>query len=80
MAGALRKTMVYLGLAEDDDRFEPYVREDEDGVPAPRDEEDEDDRRAPVTPINRGQVARVVPVAPETSLHEPPEALHCSHW
>ncbi len=24
MAGALRKTMVYLGLAEDDDRFEQY--------------------------------------------------------
>ena len=24
MAGALRKTMVYLGLAEDDDRYEGY--------------------------------------------------------
>ena len=29
MGGALRKTMVYLGLAEDDDRYEAYEGEDE---------------------------------------------------
>ncbi len=71
MGGALRKTMVYLGLAEEDERFEPYVHQDEDVVaaPAPRDEEDEDDRRAPVTPINRSQVARVVPVPEAREMH-----------
>jgi cell division inhibitor SepF len=69
MAGALRKTMVYLGLAEDDDRYDGYVRDEEDGEdfdgPA---REDDDDRRAPVTPINRGQVARVVPSG-EREIH-----------
>ena len=29
MGGALRKTMVYLGLAEDDERYEPWEGEDE---------------------------------------------------
>ncbi len=38
MAGALRKTMVYLGLAEDDDRYDDDVYDDyEDETPARRD-------------------------------------------
>ena len=36
MAGALRKTMVYLGLAEDDDRYEGYDEYDYDEAPARR--------------------------------------------
>src|SRR3954471_459636 len=38
MAGALRKTMVYLGLAEDDDRYDDDVYDEyEDETPARRD-------------------------------------------
>lgn len=70
MAGALRKTMVYLGLAEDDDRYDVYVRDDEDSEHHAYHEDDEDDRRAPVTPINRGQMApRVVQPAEPREMH-----------
>jgi len=67
MSGALRKTMIYLGLAEDDDRYagyDGYHEYDEDGYDAvPEDEEErhEEPRRAQVTPIGRAQMARVVP-------------------
>jgi cell division inhibitor SepF len=37
MAGALRKTMVYLGLAEDDDRYDDVYDEYEDETPPRRD-------------------------------------------
>jgi len=67
MAGALRKTMVYLGLAEDDDeRYDGYDGyEDDDHAPArpagatvaPR-EDAVDDRRAQVTPISRAVAPR----------------------
>ena len=66
MAGALRKTMVYLGLAEEDDRYDSYDAYDDEPAPrsAPpstRDADDHEDRRAQVTPIKRDrQVARVV--------------------
>jgi Uncharacterized protein conserved in bacteria len=67
MAGALRKTMVYLGLAEEDDRDESYDGYDDDPAtrPAPvattREHDDLDERRAQVTPIKRDrQVTRVV--------------------
>jgi cell division inhibitor SepF len=92
MGGALRKTMVYLGLAEDDERYEAYDVDDdfpdhgeaadsEDRAESPqrpqarREESREldqvDDRRAAVTPINRGQVARVVATQPSRQdLHE----------
>jgi len=62
MPGALRKTMVYLGLAEEDERYDAYD-EFEDGEQLLEDEPREEERRAPVTPISRGQssVARVVP-------------------
>ncbi len=82
MAGALRKTMVYLGLAEDEERYDGYdVDEDfpDDESPAeshddeparrPRDVEHLEERRAPVTPI-RGQLSRVVSsAAASTDLH-----------
>jgi cell division inhibitor SepF len=77
VSGALRKTMIYLGLAEDDDRYTAYDDFEEDEyVPAPEEEqqrEREEERRAPVTPIGRGQVARVVSSGPErhriTTIH-----------
>jgi cell division inhibitor SepF len=57
MAGALRKTMVYLGLAEDDERYEGYDEYDDESArhdtPA--------ERSAAVTPLpQRSSVARVV--------------------
>jgi cell division inhibitor SepF len=80
MGGALRKTMVYLGLAEDDQRYEAWDVEDEadgeaedDGAeeqyaeqrrPEPREQE----RRAAVTPIGRAHIARVV-AQPASELH-----------
>ena len=77
MSGALRKTMVYLGLAEDDDRYATYEEYDDEefepGVEEPeeRDEprESREPRRAAVTPISgRGQVARVV-AHPSAEIH-----------
>ena len=80
MGGALRKTMVYLGLAEDDQRYEAWdVEDDADGEaeddgteesyaeqrrPEPREQE----RRAAVTPIGRAHIARVV-AQPAGELH-----------
>ncbi len=72
MGGALRKTMIYLGLAEDEERYDAYDVDDEfsdfempeqdldhhlDRQEAERVEE----RRAAVTPISRGSLARMVP-------------------
>jgi len=76
MGGALRKTMVYLGLAEDEERYDAYDVEDdlvedpvedfrEDALPERHVERQEaapeSEHRAPVTPINRGHVGRIVP-------------------
>jgi cell division inhibitor SepF len=79
MSGALRKTMIYLGLAEEEGRYaayEEYPEDDDVETTAPDDELPiEEPRRAPVTSISRGQVARVVahPSAPEvhriTTVH-----------
>jgi cell division inhibitor SepF len=72
MSGALRKTMVYLGLAEDDDRYSAYDEyEEEDFDTVVDEEEPEEPRRAPVTPISGargGQVARVV-AHPSAEIH-----------
>ncbi|HEY7719415.1 MAG TPA: cell division protein SepF, partial [Pedococcus sp.] len=63
MAGALRKTMVYLGLAEDDERYEGYDEYDYDEParteqPAPAQQQE---RAAAVTHLpQRTPVARVV--------------------
>jgi cell division inhibitor SepF len=57
MAGALRKTMVYLGLAEDDERYEGYDYDYEE----PQRHEAPAERSADVTPLpQRTPVARVV--------------------
>lgn len=88
MGGALRKTMVYLGLAEDDERYDAYDVDDdlvEDGYDTRADDlrgdrlperyverqdaEPEPEHRAPVTPIGRGHVARVMPAPAVTELH-----------
>jgi cell division inhibitor SepF len=88
MGGALRKTMVYLGLAEDDERYDAYDVDDdlvEDGYDTRADDlrgdrlperhverydaEPEPEHRAPVTPIGRGHVARVMPAPVMAELH-----------
>jgi cell division inhibitor SepF len=80
MGGALRKTMIYLGLAEDDERYRAYDVEDEFVDYDSAEEADErverietdevEERRAAVTSIARGQVARVVPAPPPVAeLH-----------
>ena len=80
MGGALRKTMVYLGLAEDDERYEAWDVDDEADDQAEDDateesyaeqrrlEPREQERRAAVTPIGRAHIARVVP-QPASELH-----------
>ena len=69
MSGALRKTMIYLGLAEDDDRYAAYDEFEEDEYVPAVEEDREEERRAPVTPIGRGQVARVVPSQASPERH-----------
>jgi cell division inhibitor SepF len=72
---ALRKTMVYLGLAEEDERayaYEEYEEEEEYETPAEEDGELDEPallqrRAAAVTPIGRG-VARVV-AHPSSEIH-----------
>lgn len=62
MAGALRKTMVYLGLAEDEGRYydEAYDEYDTEGYDAEETAEPRE-RAAEVTPLsNRRSVAQVV--------------------
>ena len=67
MGGALRKTMIYLGLAEDDDRYDGYdVYEDEEPEAMHVEEEPlVEPRRAPVTPIGAGPGGAGGPAAAE---------------
>lgn len=59
MAGALKKTMVYLGLAEDELDYEEYDEYDEPEA-SPRDARDSRDGRAAVTPLpHRAQLSRI---------------------
>ena len=59
MAGALRKTMVYLGLAEEDERYDSY--EDYDEPDARHEPPSPQERPAAVTALpQRTHVARVV--------------------
>ena len=59
MAGALRKTMVYLGLAEEDERYDAYDDYDEPGVRHEASVREE--RSAAVTSLpQRTPVARIV--------------------
>jgi cell division inhibitor SepF len=75
MAGALRKTMIYLGLAEEDDRYDRYEGfDDEPDSALPEHDGDSpletrtdsrpESRHAPVTHISRSQVARMVTPVP----------------
>jgi cell division inhibitor SepF len=66
MAGALRKTMIYLGLAEDDERYGDYEQYDDEPAPAERPAREEpvrearaEERRAQVTPLKRGPMEGV---------------------
>ena len=55
MANALKKTMVYLGLADE----EEYVEEGTSEIPVRQREENHDDEKpAPVTPLRRPTVVR----------------------
>lgn len=81
MGGALRKTMIYLGLAEDEERYDAYDADDEFAEFDAAEHELErhgdrhevervEERRAAVTPIARGSVARMVPApAGSNDLH-----------
>jgi cell division inhibitor SepF len=62
MAGALRKTMVYLGLAEEDERYEGYDEYDYDEAQQPQQRQEAPvERSAAVTPLpQRTPMARVV--------------------
>ena len=62
MAGALRKTMVYLGLAEDEGRYydEAYDEYDTDEALEAEDVRETRERAAEVTPLTRRSVAQVV--------------------
>ncbi|PZR55448.1 cell division protein SepF [Xylanimonas oleitrophica] len=59
MAGALRKTMLYLGLADDQGREDEYVDEYDDELEAPV--RDRDDYQAEVTPLRRPTLREVAP-------------------
>lgn len=73
MSGALKKTMMYLGLAEDvrhyDDEYEEYYDDEVDDIEPLLGEMDEEPHHAPVTPISRGQVTRMVPRGVSNELH-----------
>jgi cell division inhibitor SepF len=53
MGGALRKTMLYLGLADDHSEQDEYLDEYEE-LEAPVRDDYHDERRAQVTPLHRG--------------------------
>jgi len=76
MAGALRKTMVYLGLAEDDERYDDDVYDDYDVEPEraehrpePRQDLPRAERGGQVTHLPARPLARVVPAPAQGELH-----------
>jgi cell division inhibitor SepF len=75
MAGALRKTMVYLGLAEEDERYEGYDYDDYDESPAEQHHERQAEvahlpQRTPVARVARdtevGTLNRITTIHPRT--------------
>jgi cell division inhibitor SepF len=74
MAGALRKTMVYLGLAEDDDQYDDEMYDDYDDQPSHRPEVPRAEAthrpqgHAQVTQLPARTVGVVRPASPETDL------------
>lgn len=69
MASALRKTMIYLGLAENEERYDGYEGYEDVEADHLLEEEPEEDRRAQVTPIHRGHLSRVMPVDEGRQVH-----------
>ena len=77
MAGALRKTMVYLGLAEDDDYDDDAYDEYDDAAErrtggravGARDAAGHAGHGAAVTPLPQRPLARVVPARRRGELH-----------
>ena len=63
MAGIWRKTLVYLGLVEEDD-LDDYAYEDLEHEPAPR-----RSRRAPEPEAGKDAVVRAMPSAPPARFH-----------
>jgi len=65
MAGALRKTMLYLGLAEEDrpedEEYDLEYDDEEYAVPAPQPAQAQQEYAAPVTPIRRSARAGAAP-------------------
>lgn len=91
MGGALRKTMVYLGLAEDEERYDAFdgeadVFDDDEADTFDRhlqdrrgDVEHLDEHRgdrAQVTPISRGTVSRMVPASSARSDMQRISTIH----
>ncbi len=70
MAGALRKTMLYLGLAEGENPDEQVDYTEETSVPADYEQEAPVERHAQVTPISRavtgGELRRITTVHPRS--------------
>jgi cell division inhibitor SepF len=63
MGGALRKTMLYLGLADDQGEREDYLDEYDEELEAPVRDEYSEDRRAQVTPLHRNGAREMVSAA-----------------
>lgn len=70
MAGALRKTMVYLGLAEEDDRFDGYY---DDEYESRYEEEYDSDERADDRADRRAEVTHLPRRTPVASVVREPE-------
>ena len=68
MSGALRKTMVYLGLAEDDEHYDDEMYEEYDEDPSQRPEVPRSER-SQVTALPTRSLARVVPGSGHGDLH-----------
>ena len=68
MSGALRKTMVYLGLAEDDEHYDDEMYEEYDDDTSQRPEVPRSER-SQVTALPTRSLARVVPGSGHGDLH-----------
>ena len=75
MAGALRKTMVYLGLAEDDDRYDYDTEDGYDGAAAAQHPDEQREQRPAAAPktSGNGQVAHLPRPTPVARIVRDPE-------
>jgi cell division inhibitor SepF len=81
MAGTLRKTMIYLGLADGDEHYEPEqpdtaARDEEQPVEQPRQERRAEPAAAPVKPAAEEYRAPVTPIKRAPSAREDATVLH----